>query len=885
MIGWRSATARSSAPRALAIAARDRARPPRAARGPDRPDAPASGAAARRRRSARSRRRAHAPATSARERAAPGVSRADPLIAASVRDARPRDQRALSRAARSGRFARVSRGPSARPLRRRCAARSERSSRSRLARSRVLQRRRAAARRRARAPPPRARRTARSGCSPRARSACSSTPSGSPRCVADAGRSARRICSCRSTAAAARGTTARSPTRRPTARARDAGGRRSARAAARARPRRGPARARLGERALARRRTRRRRSCAQLGRDAVLVDRRGRSLLDYPGLRRARRPIAPTTAWARPASTSIPRAPGVAERLVATFGELVTRYPALDGLHLDYIRYPDVLPFSPGTRFGVGLDFGYGAASRARFAQRDRAARAVRRLARERRRAGTTGAASACRALVRAIARAARAQRPGIAISAAVWSHADRAYLAISQDWRALARGGLARLRRADGLHARRPRCCATRPRTSPACRSRDRIWVGPRHAGCSRAIRSARSRRSSSCSDAGAARRRALLVGLDRASRADLRCALAPRGRAGEPAASTSTTTTSRCRPSGSRRSRRPSATPRACCVLDARERRARAPTRSATCPRCSRPGDLLVVNATRVLPARLRGAAPSGGAAEALLLGPGSAPGPLPRARAHARAPARRARSCAFAAAAQALDAELVALAGDGEVRARVRAGRVARTRSARRRCRPTSAATRRAPEDAQRYQTVFARVPGAVAAPTAGLHLSRGAARGARRRAAIARAEVVLHVGPRHLPPLRRGGARARAACTPSASSCPTRPRDAIARDARARRRAWWRSARPPRACSRACARRATATSRRGAGETDLFLAPGRPLPRRRRAAHQLPPAALVAAAARRRLRGPRAPCSRPTPRRSRAAIASTPTATRC
>ncbi len=34
--------------------------------------------------------------------------------------------------------------------------------------------------------------------------------------------------------------------------------------------------------------------------------------------------------------------------------------------------------------------------------------------------------------------------------------------------------------------------------------------------------------------------------------------------------------------------------------------------------------PGDLLVVNETRVLPARLRGQKASGGAAEALLLGP---------------------------------------------------------------------------------------------------------------------------------------------------------------------------------------------------------------------------------------------------------------------
>jgi len=50
---------------------------------------------------------------------------------------------------------------------------------------------------------------------------------------------------------------------------------------------------------------------------------------------------------------------------------------------------------------------------------------------------------------------------------------------------------------------------------------------------------------------------------------------------------------------------------------------------------------------------------------------------------------------------------------------------------------------------PEDSERYQTVFAREAGSVAAPTAGLHftpqlLARIAARG------VARADVVLHVG---------------------------------------------------------------------------------------------------------------------------------------
>jgi S-adenosylmethionine:tRNA ribosyltransferase-isomerase len=56
-----------------------------------------------------------------------------------------------------------------------------------------------------------------------------------------------------------------------------------------------------------------------------------------------------------------------------------------------------------------------------------------------------------------------------------------------------------------------------------------------------------------------------------------------------------------------------------------------------------------------------------------------------------------------------------------------------------------------------DRERYQTVFAREPGAVAAPTAGLHLSERLL-AAIDAAGVERAEVVLHVGIGTFRPLR-------------------------------------------------------------------------------------------------------------------------------
>ncbi|MEM7412856.1 MAG: family 10 glycosylhydrolase [Myxococcota bacterium] len=173
---------------------------------------------------------------------------------------------------------------------------------------------------------------------------------------------------------------------------------------------------------------------SDLGRDVVLSDRQGRSLLDYPGYD-VPQPDRRYYRMGTPGVYLDAAAPGVDARLTATFAELLSRYPALDGLHLDYIRYPDVLPFAPGTRFGVGLDFGYGASTRARFLEETgkqapigdslRNANAWDRWRRDR-----------LSSLVADIASEARRVRPGVVLSAAVWTYADRGYLVLGQDWR-----------------------------------------------------------------------------------------------------------------------------------------------------------------------------------------------------------------------------------------------------------------------------------------------------------------------------------------------------------------------------------------------------------------------------------------------------------------
>lgn len=181
------------------------------------------------------------------------------------------------------------------------------------------------------------------------------------------------------------------------------------------------------------------------------------------------------------------------------------------------------------------------------------------------------------------------------------------------------------------------------------------------------------------------------------------------------------------------------------------------------ADLPDLLRPGDLLVRNNARVLPARLLGKRRGGGAAELLLVRKEDGPDGerwLCMAR-----PANRfapGRQFSFGGGG-----ELVATAGergdDGMVwvsfsrsgadflAALEEYGQVPLPPYI---LRPGG---RPAPEDAERYQTLYASRPGAVAAPTAGLHFTRGLDARLQERG-IGVAEITLNVGPGTFRPVK-------------------------------------------------------------------------------------------------------------------------------
>lgn len=271
---------------------------------------------------------------------------------------------------------------------------------------------------------------------------------------------------------------------------------------------------------------------------------------------------------------------------------------------------------------------------------------------------------------------------------------------------------------------------------------------------------------------------------------------------------------------------------------------------------PDVLRAGDLLVLNDTRVRPARLCGTRPSGGAVEMLVLGP--ATGPVAGASGEARGapgetvwralvnPARKLRpgeplrmeggAIEAVPLERGIDAEGTPGAewtlhlrdgtgGGAPLDALLeRAGRM-----------PLPPYIRRGRGDdplreldRERYQTVFARAPGAIAAPTAGLHFTEELlARLA--DAGVERASVTLHVGLGTFLPVTVDDVEHHAMHTED-YVLPEATVDAVRRARERGGRVVAVGTTVTRVLEACAGERGAPVA--GAGSTDLFIRPGRP-----------------------------------------------------
>jgi len=169
---------------------------------------------------------------------------------------------------------------------------------------------------------------------------------------------------------------------------------------------------------------------------------------------------------------------------------------------------------------------------------------------------------------------------------------------------------------------------------------------------------------------------------------------------------------------------------------------------------PTLLRAGDLLVLNDTRVIPARVRARRPTGGRLEVLFTRPADGEREW---EALVRGAPKPGELVHFAEGA----GEWVASLGDGRWRLRLlldvpvlewldRVGETPLPPYIERAGGPTGG-------DRERYQTVYARVPGAVAAPTAGLHFTPELL-ATLDAAGVGHTYVTLHVGPGTFMPIR-------------------------------------------------------------------------------------------------------------------------------
>ena len=175
---------------------------------------------------------------------------------------------------------------------------------------------------------------------------------------------------------------------------------------------------------------------------------------------------------------------------------------------------------------------------------------------------------------------------------------------------------------------------------------------------------------------------------------------------------------------------------------------------------PRLLGRGDVLVLNESRVLPARVRCRKPTGGRVELLFLGAGAALPGEDDADAECLVGGKglhEGSTIVLGVGVDAVEAELGPSIGEGRFIVRLPDGATAMSVMRRWGEMPTPPYIRTRLNDQARYQTTFARVDGSIAAPTAGLHFTPSLLEGLSARG-VQVIKLVLHVGVGTFKPVR-------------------------------------------------------------------------------------------------------------------------------
>ncbi len=131
-----------------------------------------------------------------------------------------------------------------------------------------------------------------------------------------------------------------------------------------------------------------------------------------------------------------PGDPRVEKYIASIIDEILQKYPRLSGIHLDYVRYPAIVPFVWGSRFNkYGLTYGYGGDNLRRFKEKTGLDPMNSRLENDDYLVWDNWKREQISGLVRRLSMRIKKKSSELLVSCAVIPGVERAYLSYFQDW------------------------------------------------------------------------------------------------------------------------------------------------------------------------------------------------------------------------------------------------------------------------------------------------------------------------------------------------------------------------------------------------------------------------------------------------------------------